>query len=293
MSMSMGMGMGMSMGMGMGMTAQGAFAAALLTDVAACPPGLATWNGSDPGRRFAVYRNNVIVGLIDALADTFPVTQALVGEDFFRAMARLFARAQPPRSPVLAWYGDGFPDFIAAFPPAGGLPYLADVARLERLRVECYHAADATPLPRAQIAGLLADAAALPRARFGLHPALRVLRSAHPVVALWAAHRPEAAAGALGGIDLAAGEAALLLRPALDVEIVRVEPDAAVFIDQLRQGCGLGEAAEAATRAAIGAATSAGEGEGEGEATRAAVAFDLAATLGLLIQGGAITHVGL
>lgn len=282
--------------MGMGVTAQGAFAAALLTDAAACPPGLTTWNGSDPGRRFAVYRNNVIVGLIDALADTYPVTQALVGEDFFRAMARLFVRAQPPRSPVLAWYGDGFPDFIAAFAPAAGLPYLADVARIELLRVECYHAADAAALTLTQIAGLLADAAALPRARFGLHPALRVLRSAHPVVSLWAAHQDEATAAVLGDIDLAVGETALLMRPALDVEIVRGEPGAAVFIDQLRQGCGLGAAADAARRAAAGEDTGVAAGEGIGEAALgecAAVTFDLATTLGLLIQGGAITHVSL
>lgn len=28
-------------------------------------------------------------------------------------MARQFARANLPRSPVLAWYGDGFVEFIA------------------------------------------------------------------------------------------------------------------------------------------------------------------------------------
>lgn len=48
-----------------------------------CPGGLTSWNGSDPELRFAVCRNNVMVSLIDALADTFPVVQALVGEEFF------------------------------------------------------------------------------------------------------------------------------------------------------------------------------------------------------------------
>jgi len=158
-----------------------AFGDALLRPNAPCPAGLKTWNGSDPAQRFAVYRNNVIVSLVDALADSYPVVQALVGEDFFRAMAAEFARGNPPRSPVLAWYGAGFADFVADFPPAAGLPYLADVARLEWLRVEAWHAADADPLPLAEVGACLADEAALPALRLTLHPALRLLRSAQSI----------------------------------------------------------------------------------------------------------------
>lgn len=244
------------------MSAHDDFAAVLLAPTFACPAGLKTWNGSDPAKRFAVYRNNVSVGLVDALADTYPVVQALVGEDFFRAMAGLFVRNHPPQSPVLAWYGAGFAEFIETFPPAASLPYLADVARLEWLRVAVWHAADAVPAPIEHIANLLADAASLPHTRFTLHPALRVLHSVHPVVSLWAAHQGDAAA--LAAIDMAQEEAALLLRPALEVEILRIEPGAAAFIHRLQAGDTLGVAAT-------------------GE-------FDLAATLGLLMgHGGIVT----
>lgn len=249
------------------MTTQRVFADALLAESFTCPPGLIAWNGSDPGKRFAVYRNNVIVGLVDALADTYPVTQALVGETFFREMARVFVRAQPPRSPVLAWYGDAFPMFVETFPPAVGLSYLADVARLEMLRVDAYHAADATPLLLADIADLLADAQALPEARFRLHPALRVLRSSHPAVSLWAAHQTDDPAAALAEVDLSMAETALVLRPGLEVEITRIEEGATEFIGHLRHGLTFQQAANTAS------------------------AFDLAATLGLLIRGGAIVGV--
>ena len=251
------------------MTAQNHFADALLMEEFVCPPGLTAWNGSDPGRRFAVYRNNVIVGLVDALAETYPVVQSLVGEDFFRSMAAIFVRAHPPRSPVLAWYGEAFPAFVETFSPLASLPYLADVARLEMLRVQAYHAADAAPLSRTGIATLLADEAALPLVRFTLHPAVGVLRASHPVVSLWAAHQADDPASALGDIDLAVAEAALVLRPGLDVEITRIEDGAAEFIDNLRHGLAFGPAADTAT------------------------AFDLAATLGLLIRSGAIsdTHI--
>ena len=93
---------------------QAAFAAALLDPDQPCPPGLRAWNGSDPTARLAVYRNNVVGSLIDALADTFPVAQELVGEAFFRAMAGVFARQAPPRSRILAHYGEGFAEFIEA-----------------------------------------------------------------------------------------------------------------------------------------------------------------------------------
>lgn len=242
------------------------FAATLLSDACVCPPGLHAWNGSDPAQRFAVYRNNVTVSLIDALADTYPVTQAMVGEDFFRAMARLYVRAEPPRSPVLAWYGDSFPDFVQRFPPASGLPYLADLARLEKRYVQAYHAADATALPMADLAGLLADANVLARVRFSLHPALETVHSRYAVVSLWIAHQGQTPTNSLGEINLKRGEAALLMRQGLDVEVFRIEAGAAQFIDTLRSGATFADAANTAAP------------------------FDLSAALELLLRCAAITH---
>lgn len=243
------------------------FSDALLTPAFECPPGLMAWNGSDPQKRFAVYRNNVIVSLVDALADSYPVVQALVGETFFRAIAGEFVRRSPPRSPVLAWYGDGFADFIAGFEPAAGLSYLTDMARLEWLRVESWHAADAVALSQSELAALLADAARLPAARFVLHPAVRVMRSAHPVVSLWAAHQTDDPAAALAVIDMDRAEAALLIRPDLGVEIVPIEHNAAHFIERLEAGTSFADAV-----------TDSGP-------------FDLPAVLGLLIRNGALVGV--
>ncbi|MBI3523507.1 MAG: putative DNA-binding domain-containing protein [Betaproteobacteria bacterium] len=253
------------------MSDQQIFADALLAADPVCPPGLRTWNQSDPGRRFGVYRNNVIVSLIDALADTYPVTQALVGEEFFRAMALLFVRAHPPRSRLLAFYGDGLAGFIQAFPPVAGVPYLADVARLEMLRVLAYHAADAAPLQAGELSQLLAGETPLPTARFTLHPSVGILRSSYAVVSLWAVHQSTEASIPLEEIDTDSAEAALILRAGLDVEITRVPDSAAAFIMDLQRGIAFGLAAERTL--AVDAA------------------FDLVATLGLLIRGGAITNV--
>ena len=243
-----------------------AFADALRCPDTRCPPGLTSWNGSDPAQRLAVYRNNVRVSLIDALAAGHPVVQALVGRSFFRAMAAGFVQAHPPRSAVLLDYGEGFDSFIAAFPPASALPYLADVARLEWLRVCAWHAADAVALPTARLAALLTDAGRLPRLRLILHPALHCLSSAHPVVTLWRAHQQADPAAAVRSIDLSCGETALLLRSGTSVEIMAIPAEAGTFLRRLQAGHALGEAA-------------------------AVPALDLPGILALLIREGALTGV--
>jgi hypothetical protein len=250
------------------MTGQQAFFEALLDPGQRPPSGLTTWNGSDPATRFAVYRNNVIASLIDALADTYPVTQELVGEAFFRAMARLFVLAEPPRSRVLAFYGKSFADFVEHFPPAAAVPYLADVARLEMLRVHACHAADDAPLSTEALAEVLADADALPGLLPAFHPSTGLLRSPYAVVSLWAAHQGIAE---LASVDPLVPEQALVVRPDLEVEVVMLDAGAGDFVAHLMQGESLGHAAEQAERAHPG--------------------FDLARILSLLIQKRALSSM--
>src|SRR5665213_1812162 len=88
---------------------QRVFAAAMLDPGLPVPAGVVDPDGRVCPKRFGVYRNNVITGLIEALQDSFPAVCRLVGEEYFRAMARLYVTARPPRSPVLLQYGADFP----------------------------------------------------------------------------------------------------------------------------------------------------------------------------------------
>jgi hypothetical protein len=247
---------------------QAAFASALLDPALPAPAALRAWNGSDPARRLAVYRNNVLGSLVDALADTFPVTQQLVGDEFFRAMAAAFVRSAPPRTRLLAFYGEALPGFIAGFAPAASLPYLADVARLEMARVRAFHAADAAPVAQHRVAQVLADPGRTDQLRFGLHPSVGVLASDFAVVSLWAAHQ---GTDDLSAIDTELAEQALVVRQGLEVLVLRLPPGAAQFVQSLQQGRPLGEAAAAALAAAHG--------------------FDLHAALALCLGHGAITSM--
>ncbi|MFV0245501.1 MAG: DUF2063 domain-containing protein [Qingshengfaniella sp.] len=194
---------------------------------------------SEVERRFAVYRNNVTVSLIDALARRFPVVQRLVGDDFFREMARLYIAEHRPRSPVLLEWGAGFPIFLAWFAPLKTYPYMADVARIEMARGVAYHAADATPISPDRF--LRTDAA---RLIVTLHPSVQVLRLRHAAVTIWNRNQPGAAKCPF---QASCPEFALVLRdPFFNIQVMAISEGDAVMIETLRARATLTAAAEAA-----------------------------------------------
>ncbi len=180
-------------------------------------------------RRFRVYRNNVHTALITALADAYPVIQRLVGEEFFAAMAREFFLLEHERESTLALYGADFADFIEQFTPAASLPYLADVARLERARLEALHAADAAVI---DASALPTDGEQLLNMTFEPHPALRLLSSAHPVVSIWLANQADEPQN----IITASAEFALITRPRFVVNTLLLDQATGRFTRQLMQG---------------------------------------------------------
>ena len=94
------------------------------------------------GAGLNVHRNTVLKGLIDALEANYPTVARLVGREWFRACAAEYARRQPPRSAALVLYGETFSSFLSQFEPAAELPYLPEVARIDRLWIEAHTAAD-------------------------------------------------------------------------------------------------------------------------------------------------------
>lgn len=245
-----------------GLSFAASFAPALLDPARNTPAILTGPNCKAAGRRYDVYRNNVTVSLIDALAAVYPAVQRITGAEFFRAMARVHVRSNPPTSPLLFEYGHDFPEFIEAYEHAQAMPWLADVARIERAWLDCYHARDAAPLAAAQLSAVtpdrLADLAFVP------HPAARCLRSQYAAVTIFAANRDSAP---VMRIDASTPEDALITRPEFDVTVRRLPPGGAVFADGLISGRPLGEAAAAALEAAP--------------------EFDIAANIAGLIEAGA------
>lgn len=118
------------------------------------PPGL---QGLTEQAGFSVYRNTVLKGCTDALCDNFPSVERLVGTDWLRGAAAIHAQQTPPKDARLVLYGEDFADFLDAFEPARELPYLADVARLDRLWLEAYTAPQEPALQWSDLAGMTAS----------------------------------------------------------------------------------------------------------------------------------------
>lgn len=185
----------------------------------------------------AIYRNNIYARFADALADTFPATQRIVGGDFFRFAALEFVDAHPCRSGTLIGYGREFPGFLRRFEPAHALAYLADVAALEFLHRESYHAADAPPLDALALHELAArDGDAL---SIALHPSGRLLATRYPVLDLWQANLADSPPP----MRLAAGgERLLIVRPEADVMVLRLSEAAFALLGAIRDGLSVGDA---------------------------------------------------
>lgn len=205
------------------------------------PAVVAGPNGKSAVKRYNVYRNNMVVSLIEALASVYPAVQRITGAEFFRAMARFHIFESPPTSPLLFEYGRNFPGFIARYAYAQSMPWLSDVARIERAWLDAYHAADAEPLSPADLA--VVDACGLSELRFIAHPATRVVRSAYAAVTIFAANRDDETPGT---IDAGQAEDALITRPHLDVSVRHLPPGGATFMTDLIAGRSLGQAAAAA-----------------------------------------------
>lgn len=267
-----------------------AWAERLLQPGSDAPAGLRSWNGSDPAQRFAVHRNNVLAGLSDALAETFPVLRECLGADCLHALALAFIPQHPPRQPVLAEWGADFGPWLDGFvphrPELAALPWLGDLARLEWLRQRCCHAADAPALPLDALAQRLNDPDSLPDWRPGWHPAATVWRSRWAGLSLWSAHQraDPTEPVTLAGLDIHRPEAALLMRShggsSGNDDAVQLWPlcaPAAAFCAALESGAPFGEAHRLALAEADAQA-----------GTADPTAFDLIALLTLLLRQGVL-----
>ncbi len=216
---------------------------------------------------FAVYRNTVMKGCVDALDANYPAVVRLVGRDWFRSAAALYVQAEAPADSALLHYGDAFAGFLRGFEPAAELPYLSDVARLDRFWGEAHAALDAPVLDAAQLAGLSSQA--LMDCRLAPHPAARwAWFSEQPIYTIWARNRSiEDAAQEQGEIEWR-GEGALVTRPKDEVCWQAAGAADCAFLDACAQGLRLAEAIE--------------------QAQQADSAVDLMALLARLLQAGAL-----
>jgi hypothetical protein len=219
---------------------QAAYRGYLLSgDSAALAPAIVA-DSFDGPERLAIYRNNFLISLGEALKANFPVTLQLLGTDFFEQTARRFVLSQPPQRPCLFEYGAGFADYLRDLPQLAIRPYIVDMARFEFARVAAYNAPVEPAVATETLIGLSPEQLeALPirRARHALVVAVRA-----PVLALWQAH--QAAEPDFAAIDMTPRSYVLLVcRPEQALMYQELELSASAFLLAAEHETNLGIAA--------------------------------------------------
>jgi hypothetical protein len=216
---------------------------------AGLPPDAEAWLAGPPARRQAglqAYQANAAATARRALAAAYPTVEQGLGDAPFAALAQALWQAAPPQRGDLAAWGDALPAFIEGDDQLAGEPYLADLARLDWAVHLAHRAAD----DDAPVAGLaLLGSGDAARLWLRLRAGHAVLRSAHPVHTLWAAHRSAAAdrfADARAALARRQAEAVRIRCEGLGVVVECIDPATAGFEADLLRGLPLGDALDAA-----------------------------------------------
>ena len=239
---------------------QTAFRSAILDPSQSVPAGLTNPDGTRASKRFDIYRNNVVVSLIEALITAFPALHRQTGDTFFRALAVRYLRKHPPKSPLMMYYGEDMPAFLESQEQLRAYPYLPDLARLELARRHAYHAADSTPI---QPDALAIAPEILLKSRLMFAPAVQIICSDHPLAGIWHAIMEN------GPDHGNKPEDVIITRPNFDPVVTKLPSGAANFLSALKNGHNFGNALE----------------------FTGLPDFDLSTTLGILLSGAAMTKI--
>jgi hypothetical protein len=191
-----------------------------------------------------VYRNNYRGNLHDALAGAYPVVKLLVGDEFFRFLAKRYIEQYPSCSANLHHFGSELAGFIAAFEPAKELAYLPDVAALEWACHVAYFADDGDVLDLNELAQVPPDR--YPDLVLHTHPSCHVVRSPYPIAAIWQAHQPGAPEDFHIELDGGSGYA-LVSRKDDMVQVSELTEAEATWLECMQAGAVLGKATEETT----------------------------------------------
>ncbi len=204
--------------------------------------------------RLDIYADMYFVRIRDALRQELAKTAAVIGDAAFHDLALDYLDACRPAHPSLREAGARLPAFLETYAPlAAERPWLAELARLERVRLELFDGPDATPLAAEALRALPAENFA----GFALEliPCHAILDNRFSVAPVWRSDDPAAT------VPEAADETLLVWRQGIAVFHRAVEREEAdwlrriaaggVSFGALCDGLGEGRSAEAAAARAF------------------------------------------
>jgi hypothetical protein len=137
--------------------------------------------------RWHVYAHGYLTRLAETLESDYPTVRRILGAEPFEDLVERYLETFPPRSFDLGRAGDRLPEFLETDPLSAGLPFLPDLALLERALAEAFVAEDAVPLTWSDVQALDPEGVAgLPLV---LSPGTKLIRSPWPLGEIWESRR--------------------------------------------------------------------------------------------------------
>lgn len=183
----------------------------------------------------AIYANMYASRLHDTLAEDYPKLRAALGDERFTAVATQYLHAHPPRSFTLRDAGLALPEYLKT--SASAPAWAADLAALERARIEVFDGPDATPLTQAEVIALETE---LPELVLSWVPSSVVVPLAWAVDDLWSAIEDDQP------VFPPACESRVVLVWRRDISVLHrtLEPDEADLAPRIATGARFAEACE-------------------------------------------------
>jgi Putative DNA-binding domain len=130
--------------------------------------------------RLGIYGNAYFYRLHDILKEDFPCTYVVLGEVNFHNLITGYLIKHPPSDPSVLYAGRLLPYFLRTLMGTADLsipklPFLADLAQLERAFIEVFHGRDAESLGQDRLRAIPPDSWSSLRIR--LHPATQIVDS--------------------------------------------------------------------------------------------------------------------
>jgi len=181
--------------------------------------------------RLDVYADMYFIRIHDVLREEAPRTAAALGAESFHALVTDYLIACPPGHPSLREVGARLPDYLAGHPLAARRPWLAELARLERARLEVFDGPDDAPVSIASLREVPPEG--FGALRFHLIRAQRMLDNRFAIAAAWRAEDADASP------PVETAETLIVWRRDVDVFHRAVDADEAVWLRRLATGDGV------------------------------------------------------
>jgi hypothetical protein len=148
---------------------------------------IATRQGLAPRDRLGIYANAYFYRLLDIFKEEFLCTYTVLGDINFHNLITGYLVEYPPAEPSVFYAGRHLAVYIETRNgPVRALiahvPFLADLARLERACLEVFHGADAEALEPTSLRAFNPES--WPFLRLGLHPAAQIFATEWRIEAL-------------------------------------------------------------------------------------------------------------